>query len=145
MGERGRRYTDLINDLLGAQVKENAWRRKMTTLRISLLLILFTTFSMTVFAEGLVGSDIEYDRRVEKKLKKLDFNYKITKKGDFKLMFNVEDGRTQLVFINSNTEEYRDFEIREIWSIAYKSSDEQFPAKVANKLLEDTSRRKLGA
>ena len=117
----------------------------MITIRVSLI-VLLATLSMAVFADGLVGSSaIEYDNRVEKTLKKLDIDYEILKNGRFKLFFSVDDTRSQVIFINSVTQKYRDFEIREIWAIGYKSPGEQFSAYIANQLLENTAQNKLGA
>ena len=118
----------------------------MTKKRLLLLSTILLIISTSSFGSGLVGSDsIEYDHRIERKLKKLDLKYKILKSGRFKLTYEVENKRSQVVFVNSETEEYRDFEIREIWAIAYESSKDRLPVEVANKLLEDTSTKKLGA
>jgi len=87
----------------------------------------------------------KHDRRVARILKGEDISYKIDKDGDFKVTFDVGGGRSQMAFIMSDTSEYRNFEIREIWSIGYRSATDQFPSSVANRLLEETFPKKLGA
>jgi hypothetical protein len=56
------------------------------------------------------------DPRVEKALKKLGLKYEVDEDGDFKLVFAVEDNRTQVVIISSTTETLGKMEIREVWS-----------------------------
>ncbi|MDI6797397.1 MAG: hypothetical protein QMD09_10650 [Desulfatibacillaceae bacterium] len=87
----------------------------------------------------------KHDSRVEKILKERDIAYRIDKDGDFRVTFDMGEGRSQLAFIMSKTSEYRNFEIREIHSVGYRSATEQFPPSVANQLLEDNFLIKLGA
>jgi len=63
---------------------------------------------------------------------------------DYKLVFDVEGDRTQLVFVRSAVEEYGKHRIREIWSPGYNAPGKQFSAAVANRLLEDAQDAKLG-
>lgn len=97
---------------------------------------------------ALVATPLVYgatpDTRVKSILEQLDLKYKINDNGDFKLIFTLEDKRTQLCFINSDTETYEGMEIREIWSPAYKSTG-PFSSTIANTLLEDSFKRKIGA
>ncbi|MEO0079461.1 MAG: hypothetical protein ABIK44_02130 [candidate division WOR-3 bacterium] len=95
-------------------------------------------------AFGQLGSSKSGDHRVKKALDELGLKYTIDSDGDFKLTFEFEDGRSQLCFINSGTETFKLFEIREVWAPAYKT-DGPFTATVANKLLEDSFKKKLGA
>lgn len=85
------------------------------------------------------------DARVRKLLDELKLKYKIDKDGDFKLILPTTGNRTQLVFIRSKTSRYRNFEIREIFSVGYKSATDTIPADVANRLLEHSARVKMGA
>lgn len=88
----------------------------------------------------------KHDERIQKLLDKEGIKYEIDSDGDFKLVYEVgEAGRTQLAFIRSHTETYRNLEIREIWSPAYKSDAETLPSDIANMLLEDNAKKKLGA
>lgn len=96
------------------------------------------------FASAQVGAKKAGDPRVEKLLKEADLKYTVDKDGDFCLGNNLGDGRTQLVWILSNTSELGTLEIRQIWSIAYRSKT-PFSARVANRLLEQNSKVKLGS
>jgi len=95
-------------------------------------------------ARAQIGEGVTFDARVKAALDELGLKYEIDKDGDFKLVFEFEeDGRSQLGYINSKTEHFEQFEIREIWSPAYQSA-EPFSARVANRLLEDSFSKKLG-
>lgn len=85
------------------------------------------------------------DQRVRKVLDDLEIKYTIDADGHFRVLFEMGGGRSQLAIIRSATSEYRNLEVREIWSVGYKSAGEKFPADVANALLEDTFPKKLGA
>lgn len=85
------------------------------------------------------------DPAVGRLLDTLKYPYEIDQDGDYKLLFDVEGDRTQLVFVRSAVEEYGTHRIREIWSPGYSAPDGEFPAKVANRLLEDSQDAKLGA
>ena len=64
--------------------------------------------------------------------------------GNFKVTFNLKNGRSQVAFISSATYRYMNLEIREIVSPAYRSAA-PFTAEVANRLLADNNDKKLGA
>lgn len=85
-----------------------------------------------------------YDRRVERILLQEDITYSIDEDGDFRVVFELDEGRTQLGYIISDTSDYEGIEIREIWSVGYQSEEGEFPADVANRLLEETFNMKLG-
>lgn len=92
-----------------------------------------------------VEADPTPDPRVTEALERLELTYEVDEDADYKLLFEVDDGRTQIVWIISKTEEYRELEVREIWSFAYQVEGGIFPGPVANLLLEDTFEKKLGA
>ncbi len=75
----------------------------------------------------------------------LEYKYEVDEDGDYRLVFDMEDDRTQLVFVRSSVENYGSHKIREVWSPGYKSPGPQFPALVANRLLEDSQDSKLGS
>ena len=100
--------------------------------------------SATALFAQLGSSQSDADPRVRKVLDQLGLNYDVDSDGDFKLIVETGDERTQLVFINSNTENLDPFEIREIWGPAH-SSDGPFSREVANELLLDSFQKKLGA
>lgn len=87
-----------------------------------------------------------YDYRVRNQLNELGLKYEITSSGDFRVIFNMGNGRTQLVVIYSKTYYYESMEIREITSIAakvkYKSD---FVQTLLFQLLEKNFSYKLGS
>lgn len=89
----------------------------------------------------------EHDKRVQKILDDKEITYVIDSDGDFKVTFDMGNDRSQVAFVRSSTNTYGTFEIREIWAVGYRSpsDDDAFPARVANRLLEDTFSKKLGA
>lgn len=87
----------------------------------------------------------EPDKAVGRALDTLKYTYEVDEDGDYKMVFDMDDGRSQLAFVRSTVEEFGKHKIREIWSPAYNSPDKQFPAAVANRLLEDSQDAKMGA
>lgn len=80
----------------------------------------------------------------------LDLNeitYEIDEGGDFKLLYDMGEDRSQLVFLASDVYDYRGVPIREIVGYAYRSDlpDGSFPAEVANTLLAYNATTKIGA
>ena len=91
------------------------------------------------------AEDAAPDARIKAQLDSLDYEYEIDEDQDFKLVFKIGDeGRSQIVYVRSPVESYGEHEVREIWSPAYHSPTEAFPALIANRLLEDSDNKKLG-
>lgn len=84
------------------------------------------------------------DAVVAKQLDALKLKYEVDKDGDYKMVFNLGGGRTQLVWVRSKTYTYRSEQIREIWSPGYRSATDMIPANVANRMLENSNEVKLG-
>lgn len=84
------------------------------------------------------------DARVEKALKKEGLKYETTETGRYKLLYETDGGRTQIVFINSKTQRLGEFEVREVWSPVYLSSS-NLPGNSALALLQANSDYKVGA
>lgn len=87
----------------------------------------------------------EADKAVGRALDTLKYTYEVDEDGDYKMVFDMDDGRSQLAFVRSTVEEFGKHRIREIWSPAYNSPGKQLPAAVANRLLEDSQDAKMGA
>jgi hypothetical protein len=64
--------------------------------------------------------------------------------GDFRLKYDLDDGRSQLVWVASGTRKLDQLEIRDVWSVAYRSKGE-VPADMATHLLRENARMILGA
>ncbi|QNN47351.1 hypothetical protein H9L17_04135 [Thermomonas brevis] len=90
------------------------------------------------------------DASVGKKLDALGLKYEVDADGDYKLLFDVENGRSQIVWVRSPVETLGNMRIREVLSIAGKSpkprNDEEVAsaAVVATAALLDASKKKLG-
>jgi len=87
---------------------------------------------------------ITADARVEKLLEEAGLNYTIDEDGDFRLEFALEDDRSQLVWISSKTASYEVLEVRDVWSVAFRSRD-PLSAEVANLVLRKNGEMILGA
>jgi hypothetical protein len=75
------------------------------------------------------------DGRIAEQLDQIGVKYEIDDEGDFRVVFQFdEDKRSQVVYVNSETVDFNDMEIREIWSPASRLSGELSSA-VANRLL----------
>lgn len=85
------------------------------------------------------------DRALGRLLDGLQYQYEVDEDGDYKMVFDLEDDRTQLAFVRSSVETYGNHHIREVWSPGYRSPGAQFPAPVANRLLEYSNSSKLGS
>ena len=85
------------------------------------------------------------DQRVKAALDQIGYKYELTADGDYKLApLPTEGGRTQLVYVNSNTERFGTLEIREVLSPSFLS-DGPLTADLANSLLRQNHQVKLGA
>lgn len=98
---------------------------------------------MTAAAGSAVAG--EPDRAIGRLLDSLEYKYEVDEDGDYRLVFELDNDRTQLVYVRSNVESYGTHNVREIWSPGYKSPSPDFPASVANRLLDDSNASKLGA
>jgi hypothetical protein len=83
------------------------------------------------------------DARVEAALKTAKLGYTIDD-GDFRLDYNVADGRSQRVWVASSTAKIADLEMRDVWSVAYRGTGVP-SAALANRLLTENVRMVLGA
>ena len=88
-----------------------------------------------------------HDVRIKKLLDQTELNFEIDGDGDFKLLFEYDDGRSHIVFINSKTETYQGMEIREVWAVGYVPPDNAgtVPSDVGDNLIRANAATKLGA
>ncbi|WP_146517215.1 hypothetical protein [Stenotrophomonas maltophilia] len=84
------------------------------------------------------------DKAVARHLDKLGYTYEVDEDGDYRMVFDVEGDRTQMVYVRSSVEDFGTHNTREIWSPAYNAKTKQFPVAVANRLLEDSQDAKMG-
>lgn len=82
------------------------------------------------------------DPRVEAALKAAGLAYTLDG-GDFRLEYNLDGNRTQLVWVASGTARLDQLEFRDVWSVAARGSGE-VSADVARLLLKENARMVLG-
>mgnify|MGYP000538048748 CR=1 FL=1 len=116
----------------------------MKRLLALMVLMTATVFTGATQITSAQASKPAGDPRVKAALDKHGFKYEIDEDGDFKLGMKLPDGRTQLAWIRSTTEQVGGSEIREILSPGYKAKG-TLSAAVANQLLTDSANKKLGA
>lgn len=95
-------------------------------------------------AAGSATAAASADKSVARHLDKLGYTYEVDEDGDYRMVFDVEGDRTQMVYVRSAVEDFGSHNIREIWSPAYNAKTKQFPVAVANRLLEDSQDAKMG-
>jgi hypothetical protein len=83
------------------------------------------------------------DPRVEAALKSSGLAYGIDG-GDFRLKYDLDGGRSQLVWVASSTATLASLEIRDVWSVAYRAKG-PVPPDMAVRLLTENARMILGA
>ena len=86
----------------------------------------------------------DHDAIIKAQLEAKGTPFEIDDDGDFRIVVNLGNDRTQLVWVRSVVEETDHQRVREIWSPGYQGKLDSFPASVANELLEDSHERKLG-
>ncbi|GIV24233.1 MAG: hypothetical protein KatS3mg025_1892 [Bacteroidia bacterium] len=86
---------------------------------------------------------VAQNQQIKKLLDKAGLKYEVTEGGDFKLTFNIGDGRSQLVFIEGSMEEMGGQSIVEIWSPGYKGAE--ISEKTLAYLLVESGKKKVGA
>jgi hypothetical protein len=119
-------------------------RTSMKRVMTGAMLLTATILAISTQIAPAQNSAQSGDTRVKAALDKLGLKYEVDKDGDFKIVMKVEGGRTQLAWITSNTEKFGGMEIRQVFSPGYKSNG-NLPSDIANQLLTDNARKKLGA
>lgn len=104
---------------------------------------LLSTLLIALAASGSAAA-ADADKAVARHLDKLGYTYEVDEDGDYRMVFDVEGDRTQMVYVRSAVEDFGTHNIREIWSPAYSAKTKQFPVAVANRLLEDSQDAKMG-
>lgn len=87
------------------------------------------------------------DPQVKRHLEAKGTPYEIDDDNDFAITVDMgENGRTQIVYVISDTNEVDGLAVREIWSTGYQAPDRKtIPVQVANRLLEHSHEVILGS
>jgi hypothetical protein len=112
--------------------------------RIFMKRTLLPALLIALAAAGSATAATEADKAVARHLDKLGYTYEVDEDGDYRMVFDVEGDRTQMVYVRSAVEDFGTHNIREIWSPGYSTKTKQFPVAVANRLLEDSQDAKMG-
>lgn len=84
------------------------------------------------------------DPRVAARLESAQLEYVVDEDGDFRILYALQGGRTQVVWIASATNSVGGFELRDLWSVAMRGHGEP-PAALMTRLLQQNAARALGA
>ena len=80
--------------------------------------------------------------KIKRILDRAQLKYQVDKDGDFKMVFGLENERSQLVYVMSSTEEFAGEPIVEIWSPAYGGGE--ISQETLVRLAMDGHKRKVG-
>jgi hypothetical protein len=106
----------------------------------------FAAIAMTtIFLGSSAFAAATPDNVVKAQLDSKGLTYEVDKDGDFKVLYKMGGGRTQLAWVRSVAYSYGSLKVREIWSPGYKSESDDFPALIANTMLDKNHEVKLGA
>lgn len=107
-------------------------------------MILSAVVGATLTAHAQTAKKPEADRQVAKTLKEIGYKYVVTPLGNYRVHFNLDDGRAHLVFISSRTEKFGALRTRKIWATVAKSG-KLLSQDGANRLLMDNVPQIAGA
>lgn len=103
---------------------------------LSAFILLSTTAATTLRAEA--------DQRIKKALDELDVKYMIDEDGDYAITITYEaEGRSQLVYVVSETDSIEGFEIRDVFSYAVR--DKAPTLEMTSDLMRTSNKSLIGA
>ncbi len=105
---------------------------------------MFRILLITALFFSFIGNSYAQDDQVKSFLDELEFKYEVDSDNDFKLTFEFEDDRSQLIFINGSIEVYQEVDVVEIWAPVMRFKG-NLSKKVANKVLATSNQKKIGA
>ena len=116
---------------------------------LPLLLASVLLFVSDVNAENRVKEEkpapATEDARVAQVLDAAGVNYRIDEDKDFHVVLELDDGRSQQVWVKSVTNFSGEAEMREVWSYAYQHNDTTMPGSMLNRLMFDNNRPIMGS
>jgi len=84
------------------------------------------------------------DARVRGALEEAGLKFRVSESGNYIVLFTVGENRSQVVYVQSTTEQWGSMEIRQVYSFAYGSKTRLSQAKL-EKLLKANGKLKSGA
>ncbi|HEX7374995.1 MAG TPA: hypothetical protein VF277_08465 [Steroidobacteraceae bacterium] len=112
-------------------------------MRAPIATFLLALSTATVAETSPAAAPAALDPRVEAALRSSSVAY-TNDEGDFRLIYSLGGGRTQVVWVASATARIMKLELRDVWSLAYRGTG-QVPAEMAKRLLTENARMVLGA
>src|SRR5688572_2491139 len=94
--------------------------------------------ALLVLVAASPASAVEPDPAVRQALDARGLIYEVTDLGHYRLLFNLENGRSQYAFVQSNVRSEGEFQTREIWAPVF-SSDQPISVEIARRLLSDNN------
>lgn len=85
------------------------------------------------------------DASVATRLKAKDTPYTVDDDGDYRILVNVGEDRSQLVWVRSIVHKTDAQHVREIWTYGLRSEERRIPAHIANRLLSENMDLIVGA
>lgn len=114
-------------------------------MRILAIAVLGSLLGISVHAQlGTSAKKKTPDPRVQKLLDEAEVKYTIDDDGDFRVINRIDSTRTHLAWIISRTSTYGKIEVRDVMSVAYKTTGNLDP-RLMQRLLEQNNRTKIGA
>lgn len=104
-----------------------------------------TTLALLALSLPALAADADADPAIGRQLTGLGYTYEVDRDGDYQMVFDMDDGRTQLVYVRSAIENYGSLSLREIWSPGFQIKNGDFPAAVANRLLVESNKAIAGS
>ena len=112
------------------------------TIGVAMLAAVLVGLAPVALAQGPAAGTA--DDRVARQLTDAGLSYVIDDEADYRLKFELDDGRSQIAWVASGTSKLGSFEARDVWSIAYRGTG-QVPPEMANGLLQANARQTVGA
>lgn len=106
-------------------------------------LSLLVALAGSAHAQEATAPEVAPDPRVAAALDQEKIRYALDV-GDFRMRFDLEDGRSQVVWVASRTWTVAELEIRDVWSVAARGKG-TLAADTASLLLRENARMILGA
>lgn len=107
--------------------------------------ILATLIAACVFSAPALAAD-KPDPLIKRHLEAKATPYEVDDDNDYSILVHMGDGRTQQVYVISDTNRVDGINVREVWSTGYQALEKgMIPAKVANRLLEHSHEVILGS
>lgn len=102
---------------------------------LSIILIVACT---PVAAEEAPAPPPPPDAFIVTQLEELGYEYEMDTDGNFRLLFDLDDERSQLVWIRNRTYESHGIAMRDVWSFALRLRGKYASVKLADRLLRDS-------